>query len=610
MRSVLALIALLSSFVYGHATHIVGGELTYIPVGNNNYKITLKLYIDCFNGQAAAIAQDLFANIGVFSADSNQRLDDLCFAIKRDPPIRVSKTNYNCIKIAPNACVDAYFYDTVVSLPYRPGGYLLSFQRCCRNNTILNLVAPDATGENLWTHVVDTAGIGNNSSPVFKNLPPNFLCTNAPLIFDHSAVDTDGDSLVYEFFHPYTGGSQNDPRPVFGNFEDPPFSLVTFQSGYSAGMAINSSPNATIDRKTGILRLTPTVSGQFVVGIVVKEYRKGQLIGFTQRDYQFNVQQCVFETTSAFATPDVNCDREVFFTNNSSNASSYLWNFGDSTTLADTSNTPSGYYKYPKAGVYTVKLIARNGNCMDSIIKTVTILENIKFKLPADTLLCIPSNVILRPDVFFKPANYLWSTGATDSVISAGSEGQYWLRITYGKCVKYDTCQIFFDHQGVGLGSDSLKCNSLTKNLEAIMRAKGDFASIEWFTESGKKIQKINDSTIWVNEAGRYGIRGIKKNGCPYSDSISLDGKNKLNIFKFANVFTPNGDNINDFYPDFNPSYNYHLTIFDRWGIKIFDSQNIPWNAGQFPDGTYYYFIEADGCGEAVKSHGSVMIIR
>ncbi len=67
-----------------------------------------------------------------------------------------------------------------------------------------------------------------------------------------------------------------------------------------------------------------------MVGIVVKEYRDGQLIGFTQRDYQFNVQQCVFETTSAFATPDVNCDREVFFTNNSNNASSYLWNFGDS----------------------------------------------------------------------------------------------------------------------------------------------------------------------------------------------------------------------------------------------------------------------------------------
>lgn len=83
-----------------------------------------------------------------------------------------------------------------------------------------------------------------------------------------------------------------------------------------------------------------------------------------------------------------------------------------------------------------------------------------------------------------------------------------------------------------------------------------------------------------------------------------------LSIFKFANVFTPDNDGINDFYPEKDPPYYYHLTIFNRWGLKIYESENIPWNSGSFPNGTYYYFIEANGCGESVKTHGVVKLIK
>lgn len=604
------MILLLIVFNHSKATHIVGGELNYYPLSNNKYHITLKLYIDCYNGQAGAIAQDLYANIAVYGKDSNQLLPNFCFAIKRGLPVRVSKTNYNCIKLAPNACVDAYYYDTVVALPYRSQGYILSFQRCCRNITILNLVNPDATGENIWTQITDSAQFGTNSSPSFKNLPPNFLCTNAPLIFDHSATDNEGDSLVYEFFHPYTGGNQSDPRPSFANDEPPPFSKVTFQSGYTYDKAINSSPLASINSKTGLLKITPTYSGQFVVGIVVKEYRKGVLIGFTQRDYQFNVQECVFETTSAFATPDVNCDREVFFTNTSNNAKSYLWNYGDTTTLADTSNNASGYYKYPKSGVYTVKLIAKNGNCMDSIFKTITILDNITYHLPNDTLLCNTTNKLLYPNKFFTNASYLWSTGSTDSIINTNSSGLYWLKITYGKCVKYDTCIISLDQQRVSLFSDSLKCNPDTKQLEASLTVNGAFKTIEWSSKPKQLATGFKDSFVTVHNKGFFKITGQKSNGCPYADSLQIEGDLSHSIFKFANVFTPNNDGWNDVYPEAKPPYEYHLIIFDRWGLKIYETDNIPWNSGKFPNGTYYYFIEANGCGESVKTNGVVQVIK
>ena len=34
----------------GKATHIVGGEFNYTDLGNGNYRLSLKVYRDCFNG--------------------------------------------------------------------------------------------------------------------------------------------------------------------------------------------------------------------------------------------------------------------------------------------------------------------------------------------------------------------------------------------------------------------------------------------------------------------------------------------------------------------------------------------------------------------------------
>ena len=36
----------------GYAAHIIGGEITYRCMGNNNYEFTMKIYRDCF-GQGA-----------------------------------------------------------------------------------------------------------------------------------------------------------------------------------------------------------------------------------------------------------------------------------------------------------------------------------------------------------------------------------------------------------------------------------------------------------------------------------------------------------------------------------------------------------------------------
>ena len=85
------------------------------------------------------------------------------------------------------------------------------------------------------------------------------------------------------------------------------------------------------------------------------------------------------------------------------------------------------------------------------------------------------------------------------------------------------------------------------------------------------------------------------------------------------NVFTPNGDGLNDNYMVKSEGVTaMSMLIYDRWGIEMFDSStiNAPWNgktkAGKdAPDGTYFYIINAtDNRGNSNKYKGDLTLIR
>jgi len=74
------------------------------------------------------------------------------------------------------------------------------------------------------------------------------------------------------------------------------------------------------------------------------------------------------------------------FTNNSQNASTYHWDFGVGSTLADTSNLTNPTYTYTAAGTYTVTLIAEPAsNCFDTsqVVVTVAPGPQVVFATPA-----------------------------------------------------------------------------------------------------------------------------------------------------------------------------------------------------------------------------------
>lgn len=373
----------------GFATHVVGGEVTYQYKGSDKYSVRLDLFIDCLNGSPGAIAQDATAFFYVFYKNTNALVTGFPLEIGRSGPERLVKLNYNCLGNTPNACVDHYWYTTEMTLPAGKGDYIISFQRCCRNGSITNLSNPLNQGANYWTTVPDPGSLPdktNNSSAVFRELPPNFLCINAPLKFDHSATDADGDSLVYDLFYPYLGATPSQPRPDNGGNgapDVPPFANILYSGSYNYTVPMDGNPQLSINSKTGLLYVIPTKLGQFVVGIRVKEYRNGVLISETKRDYQFNVLDCQLNVFAAFTSPSKTCDTTVQFKNTSISASTYHWDFGVPGIADDTSNDVTPVFHYPKPGIYPVSLSVRGNNCNDTAVDTVRIGRKFKATLSA-----------------------------------------------------------------------------------------------------------------------------------------------------------------------------------------------------------------------------------
>lgn len=64
----------------------------------------------------------------------------------------------------------------------------------------------------------------------------------------------------------------------------------------------------------------------------------------------------------------------VTFTNTSTNATGYVWNFGNGSAPVTTNTPGSQNAAYPTPGVYTVQLTASNGNCIDIFTVPITVL--------------------------------------------------------------------------------------------------------------------------------------------------------------------------------------------------------------------------------------------
>lgn len=361
----LVLLGLLPS-IRVQATHIVGGEMNYRCLGNQQFEVVLTVYRDCYFGVPFF---DDPASVGVFDAGGNL-VTNLLIPFVADDTIRPVLSG-ECFVLPPTACVHTTTYRRVVTLPVSPGGYTLAYQRCCRNKTILNIEKPDSTGATFSIYVSEEALDECNSSPAFKEWPPIYICVNEPIVFDHSALDEEGDSIVYRLCTPLNGGTLGNPMPQPP--VKPPYPEIVWRDPpYNLDNVMGGIPLA-IDPATGLLTGTPNTIGQFVVGICADEYRDGGLISSTRRDFQYNVGICG-TTIAGFSAPELQCGFTVKFFNTSLNADKFRWYFDADGDPGATSEEFEPTFTYPDSGTYRVMLIAQpDDKCVDTFYREIRV---------------------------------------------------------------------------------------------------------------------------------------------------------------------------------------------------------------------------------------------
>jgi len=388
------LIIVLFIGTYAKATHIVGGVMNYRYLGNNKYEISLYVYRDCVNGIPPL---DDPAIIRIWDGVTEE-INDTLFSIPFDSILDPGQPDA-CARIEAEVCVNWTKYKDTLILPPNDLGYIIYYQRCCRNNTIQNLTY-DSRGYGAmdWgaTYTVNIPPAINNqhipnNSPYFVNYPPVYICVNKPIIYDNRAIDIDGDSLVYKLCTPYSGAFPDDPLNQFTS-ETPPFENVVWEPPYSLTNVLGGTPLA-INPNTGLLTGTPNTLGQFVVGVCVDEYRNGEILTRTSRDFQFNIIDCNLQVVSSFFAPTIQCnDFTINFQNQSTGATSYKWYFGD----GDSSDLQNPTHTYADTGKYTVTLVsinAINPLCLGTYSQVVSVqYKKINADFIANSNSCLAKN--------------------------------------------------------------------------------------------------------------------------------------------------------------------------------------------------------------------------
>lgn len=591
-----------------NATHIVGGEIYYDHLGGDQYQVTLKLYRDCDpNTNVNGTGYDATATIGVFTGDGTFLFtQSLSFPGAQNVPIILESP---CLTLPPSLCIESALYSGTLTLPPTPGGYQLTYQRCCRTPAIVNITNPGDVGLTCTVRVPGNDVVATNSSPRFNELPPVALCMGQPLSFDHSATDPDGDSLVYSLCTPFLGADPLMPIPAIPTA--PPYSPIPWLAPtYSENYPIDSDPAIAVQASTGELTLTPTLLGSFVIGVMVREYRDGTLLSESRRDFMFKVVACDATVNSTIVPQVAFCTGLSFsFGNASAGGQTWHWDFGVEGTEADTSNAQYPTWTFTEQGVYIVTLIANpNTVCADTSIAVfdVRIPPEPTFVAPPAMCGTVPVT-LLAEGTFGADATFQWDLGGADPPAASGPEvttefpsGTHVVTLTATEngCVASYAADVIVHPQPdaffVAYPLSPQLLGVPVSFTDGTATNGGAIATWAWTINgipAGDSAPVLDWTSTWP---GQYTIAltVTTTDGCTdtYTMIYQVDG----GPITIPNVFSPNGDDENETFHITNVDhYTNELKIYNRWGNVVYETTNYKnnWTGEGVPDGTYYYIL-------------------
>lgn len=519
------------------ATHIVGGEIGYRCLGNNNFEITLRVFRDCFNAAEGAYFDDP-ATIGVYNREGILISTFTLSPIGNDT---LSEGSDPCLTISTPVCVHTTTYKDTINLLPRLGGYRFVYQRCCRNQTIVNIINPLETGATFDILLTEAAMKDCNSSPVINAWPPVYICNNRPLLVNSKATDENFDSLVYKFCTPFQGATFAIPQPVPP--DGPPYDTVVWVNPtYSLSNMLGGSFPLVIDSKTGIMSGVPQTLGQFVVGVCIEEYDKvtKALLSETRRDFQYNVVNCA-GSNAAFSLPDKICkNSEVTVFRENPEASTFEWYLGEGEDRELISRDFAIKLKFNEIGFYVLTLITDKGQFCEStqtrrfqVIGTEVDFSVNKLDFFCENFSRFSLNDISVTNDIVTP-KYLWTVSFGNSILTStlkspvfdiplGSAGNITLKVIASNCI--DSITRAFT-TGPSSGSDfNLAMNKVDQCLDSMVLKVNSSLPVNeilWLNNENKVIASGNPISLSWSAIRPSKLVAINNLGCKDTLILSI----------------------------------------------------------------------------------------
>jgi gliding motility-associated-like protein len=288
-------------------------------------------------------------------------------------------------------------------------------------------------------------------------------------------------------------------------------------------------------------------------------------------------------------------------------SATYQWNDQNGPIAGATAQT----YTPTGAGTYSVDVTIPPG-CTGSSSMSLTV-NAAPLPSVADADICTDQQATL--DAGVAGASYQWSNGGNTQTISTNVAGTYSVLVTLNNCTATDTAVVNVFAYPV---APIVACNPGTGTFKFIytwspiagaasyeVSEDGGATWIPANTPTGPETHGLN-ITI-PNFAVRAIGSGLCKIGAS-SEPIACE-------VVIPNIFTPNGDNVNEFFEIDNIEQypNNNVQIFNRWGKEVYsvngyNNSNKKFDGKDSPDGVYFYIVDlADG---TEPKSGTVTISR
>lgn len=296
-------------------------------------------------------------------------------------------------------------------------------------------------------------------------------------------------------------------------------------------------------------------------------------------------------------------------------------NLGNDTTICDVSN-----YYLPIA--YDNDIIHWNWSTGDTL-SNITVIENGTYYVTVennceinqdsvnvnfdttpyfellDTTICIGDSIFLTINDSLTPI--IWSTGDTTNHFLIPDSGMY-VAYFQNNCGNWTDTSIVtaFYYPFVFLGNDT------TLEVGNSVYLDAEFPNVEYLWNTNDSI-----SNITVSESGAYWVEISNYCGTD-ADTININFTSCQVNIEVPNIFSPNGDGINDAIILYNDcDVELTMYIYTRWGALVYQNtaQVLSWEGRTFAGkdlntGVYFYTLEYTFEGEEYQVTGFIHLVK